>query len=324
MRCCRIGVRGVDAAGPRVEGSRVMELSPVETRVLGCLMEKERTTPEAYPLTLNSLIAACNQSTNRDPILTLGDREVEEALDELRQKKLATVIFGAGSRVQKYRHILRGHLQFLAAGIRAAVRAAAARSADGGRIARTRRAHGRVRAARRRGKRPERTDAEGDEPLVRLLPARPGQKERRYVQLLSGEPVEMPVENMSESRERARVPPGFAGADADVLPRVETLEHEVAELRAQIAELRESLAEFRRELARCYERHRGRRVVPAPSLPVDRLPRLWPLAISCFQIHQTQPDPARFRLRAALSRAGLGHDGVRGAGHGVRRRVSRR
>ena len=83
-----------------------MELTPVETRVLGCLLEKERTTPDAYPLTLNSLLLACNQSTNREPILLLNEREIEEALDGLRQKKLATVIFGGGSRVQKYRHIL--------------------------------------------------------------------------------------------------------------------------------------------------------------------------------------------------------------------------
>ena len=74
-------------------------LSPVETRILGCLLEKERITPENYPLSLNSLIAACNQSTNRDPITAYDARTVETGLDGLRQKKLAVMIMSAGSRV---------------------------------------------------------------------------------------------------------------------------------------------------------------------------------------------------------------------------------
>ena len=121
-----------------------MELTPVETRVLGCLLEKERTTPDSYPLTLNSLLLACNQSTNREPIMLLNEREIEQALDGLRQKKLATVIFGGGSRVQKYRHILPDTYNFSPQEY--------AWSADRGRTARTHGAHGRFPDARRRGK----------------------------------------------------------------------------------------------------------------------------------------------------------------------------
>src|SRR5438067_5136609 len=84
-------------------------LSPLETRILGCLIEKERITPENYPLSLNSLSAACNQSTNRDPVTAFDEKSVEQGLNTLRQKKLVTAVFGAGSRVQKYRHNLLDH-----------------------------------------------------------------------------------------------------------------------------------------------------------------------------------------------------------------------
>ena len=166
-----------------------MELTPIETRVLGCLLEKERTTPDAYPLTLNSLLLACNQSTNREPILTLNEREIEEALDGLRQKKLATVIFGGGSRVQKYRHILPDTFN-LSPQEYALLCVLLLRGPQ---------TVGELRGrTERMASFPQLSDvegaltglAEGGEPLVRLLPQRPGQKERRYVQLLSGEPAE--------------------------------------------------------------------------------------------------------------------------------------
>ena len=83
-----------------------LTLSPVETRVLGCLLEKERVTPENYPMSLHALAAASNQATNREPVTAYDERTVENALDGLRGKKLATVIWAAGARVQKYRHNL--------------------------------------------------------------------------------------------------------------------------------------------------------------------------------------------------------------------------
>ena len=88
-----------------------LELSPIETRVLGCLLEKERLTPENYPISLNALTAACNQSTNREPVSSWSEREVDDALTTLREKKLAIMIHSAGSRVQKYRHNLSQHYE---------------------------------------------------------------------------------------------------------------------------------------------------------------------------------------------------------------------
>ena len=216
-----------------------MELTPAETRVLGCLIEKERTTPETYPLSLNSLIAACNQLTNREPIMALGDREVEDALDALRQKKLATVIFGAGSRVQKYRHLLADLYHFspqeyallcvlLLRGPQTAgeLRGRAERMAPFAALAD---AENTLNAM-----------AEGSEPLVRLLGARPGQKERRYVQLLSGEPAGEAFEPAAR--------PSAVNAEPMGSTRLEALEKEVASLREELGRLRASFEEFRRQL----------------------------------------------------------------------------
>ncbi len=213
-----------------------MDLSAAEARVLGCLMEKERTTPESYPLSLNALLAACNQLTNREPILSLGDREVEEALDELRRKKLATVIFGAGSRVQKYRHILPDLYNFTPQ--ESALLCVL--------LLRGPQTAGELRGrAERMAPFASLTDAENvldamtgwSEPLVHLLPARPGQKERRYVQLLSGEPAEQPVATLEEPAGRTPTP-----------DRLAALEAEVAVLRGELAELRTGFEEFRRQL----------------------------------------------------------------------------
>ena len=216
-----------------------MELNPAETRVLGCLIEKERTTPENYPLSLNSLVAACNQLTNREPIMALGDREVEEALDTLRQKKLATVIFGAGSRVQKYRHILPDIYNFTPQ--ESALLCVL--------LLRGPQTVGELRGrAERMAPFATLTEAEnvldamatGSEPLVRLLPARPGQKERRYVQLLSGEPAE------SSEDEPARATVGAAAPS--VTAKLEAMAEEIAVLRGQLSELRASFEEFQRQL----------------------------------------------------------------------------
>src|SRR4029077_18197544 len=83
-----------------------MELSPSETRVLGCLLEKQLATPNVYPLTLNSLVAACNQTTNRDPVVSYAETDVAEALAGLRQKGVARIVYASGQRAEKYRHVL--------------------------------------------------------------------------------------------------------------------------------------------------------------------------------------------------------------------------
>src|SRR3989442_555570 len=84
--------------------SMEMNFSPVEVRVLGSLIEKEITTPEYYPLTLNALTNACNQKNNREPLMSLEETTVVRALDSLREKKLAITVTGAGIRVPKYKH----------------------------------------------------------------------------------------------------------------------------------------------------------------------------------------------------------------------------
>ena len=89
----------------------MIELDAVEARVLGCLIEKEITTPEYYPLTLNALINACNQKSNRDPVVTYEEDDVAEALDRLRQKQLITMLTGGGNRVPKYGHRLQERLE---------------------------------------------------------------------------------------------------------------------------------------------------------------------------------------------------------------------
>src|SRR6266849_10404385 len=83
-----------------------MDLSPQEIRVLGCLLEKQRTTPDAYPLSLNALRLACNQSTNRDPVVDYDEAAIRDALHRLERRGLARLASGAGSRAAKYQHLL--------------------------------------------------------------------------------------------------------------------------------------------------------------------------------------------------------------------------
>ncbi len=83
-----------------------MDLTAAEIRVLGCLLEKQRTTPDTYPLTLNALRAACNQATNRDPVVTYDEATIRDAVSRLSRRRWARLASGAGSRASKYRHLL--------------------------------------------------------------------------------------------------------------------------------------------------------------------------------------------------------------------------
>ncbi len=211
-------------------------LNTVETRILGCLLEKERLTPENYPLSLHSLTTACNQSTNRDPIVGFDEKTVEDGLHELREKKLATVIFGAGSRVQKYRHKLLEHYELTPADT-AIITVLLLRGAQtpGELRARTERMHAfeslQALEACLEGL------SAGDSPLIELLPARPGQKERRYVQLLSEAAVRTEALDALGTREVVNVPPS----------RTQILENELAALKEEVRQLREEFATFRRQ-----------------------------------------------------------------------------
>ncbi len=212
-----------------------LTLSPEETRILGCLIEKERTTPDQYPLSLNGVMIACNQSTNRDPVTYYEEKVVALGLDDLRGKQLVTQLWGAGSRVQKFRHNLLDVYDLNPREVALICVLLLRGPQTPGEL--------RIRAERLH---PFASLVEVEEtlqgltllsePLVRVVPARPGQKEKRYVQLLSGEPVQEEAAP-AESRPAAVTTP----------TRVETLEAEVAALKAEVATLREEFARFRKQ-----------------------------------------------------------------------------
>jgi uncharacterized protein YceH (UPF0502 family) len=204
-------------------------------------LEKERITPENYPLSLNSLIAACNQSTNRDPITAYDARTVESGLDGLRQKKLAVMIMSAGSRVAKFRHELLNHFDL-------SPREVALLCVL---LLRGPQTLGELRSRTERMQFFDSLEqvesfladlARGESPLVRVLPARPGQKESRYVQLLSSEPIVPESEPIQENDS----PPTEARSAMDT-SRLEAVEKQVAELKAELRDLREELLSFRKQ-----------------------------------------------------------------------------
>ncbi|HEX4085232.1 MAG TPA: YceH family protein [Chthoniobacteraceae bacterium] len=213
-----------------------LDLSPVEARILGCLLEKERTVPESYPLTLNSLITACNQTTNREPVTAYDEKTIEAGIHGLREKKLATVVFGAGSRVQKYRHNLPEHFELDRRDF--AVMCVL--------LLRGPQTAGELRSRTERlfhFASLEELEAcleslqAGDSPLVRLLPAQPGQKERRYVQLFSVEP-----EGGWQTAAPIEAPPLPRMRDDS---RLEALEAGLASLRDEFAALKAEFSAFK-------------------------------------------------------------------------------
>jgi uncharacterized protein YceH (UPF0502 family) len=222
-----------------VYNSRVPPLTPIELRVLGSLIEKQITTPEYYPLTLNSLTAACNQKNNRNPVTSFAESEVEEALYSLREKNLAYVFHGSTSRVPKYKHVAPEVLHLSPPEVAAMCVLMLSGPQTVGEI-------------RTRGSRlyqfngmeeVEETlrslsDRDG-EPLVMKLPRQSGQKDARFVQLLSGEPD---VEQMSESAPSER-----ASRRPNESDRLANLEEELQELRQQIENLSSQFAEFRKQ-----------------------------------------------------------------------------
>jgi uncharacterized protein YceH (UPF0502 family) len=209
------------------------DLSAVEVRVLGCLIEKERTTPDYYPLTLNGLISACNQTTNRAPIVHYDERTVEAGLDGLRSKKLAMLLHMSGSRVPKYRHTFlevynlneREMALLCVLLLRGAQTPGELRS-------RSERLGGSLTLAEVESS--LEGLAQGDDPLVRVLPARPGQKERRYVQLLSPQSAAAEIEEQ---------PPEIVPLPNDA--RLEALQAEVESLKTALETLRAEFDAFK-------------------------------------------------------------------------------
>jgi uncharacterized protein YceH (UPF0502 family) len=231
----------VDRSG-RIEAEMSsFALTPIETRILGCLLEKERLTPENYPLSLNSLTAACNQSTNREPVVSYDEKTVDAGLTSLREKKLASVIFGAGSRVQKYRHKLLEHYNLTPAevGLICVLLLRGPQTPGELRI-RTERMHTFESVADVQAKLDELS--RGDAPLIRVLDARPGQKERRYIQLLSAEQPES-----AEIASTQSFAPEPAHQDSASLAKIDAMAKEIADLRTELQQLREEFAAFRKQ-----------------------------------------------------------------------------
>jgi uncharacterized protein len=211
-------------------------LSETETRVLGSLVEKEITTPDYYPLSLNALLNACNQKSNRDPVTNLDGEAVREALDSLNRKGLAGTAGGADSRVTKYEHRLQEVFNFDRRETAVlGVLLLRGPQTPGELRSRTERMHpfgdlDEVQAVLRRL-------MEREPPLVKILPRQPGTKESRYAHLLSGD-----VEGWK--------PPADARLAATGAPdgeRMARLESEVASLRAEVVELKQQLVDFRKQ-----------------------------------------------------------------------------
>jgi uncharacterized protein YceH (UPF0502 family) len=190
--------------------STVPVLSEVECRVLGALIEKDITTPDYYPLSLNALVNACNQKNNRDPVMNLDENAVRDALHSLQEKRLAGPAGGADSRVTKYEHRIQEVFNFTRA------ETAFEELSD-------------VQSTLQRL-------MQREPPLVKMLPRQPGTKESRYAHLLAGD-----VEGYI-------APPESASTNAvQDDERVVRLETEVAELRREVADLKQQMESFRRQ-----------------------------------------------------------------------------
>ena len=213
-----------------------LQLNPTEVRVLGSLIEKDITTPDYYPLSLNALVNACNQKNNREPVMTLDENAVREALSSLQEKRLAGPAGGADSRVTKYEHRLQEVF-----------------NSDRREIAiicvlllRGPQTPSELRSRTERMYRFETLDdvqsvlqrlMEREPPLVRMLARQPGTKESRFMHLFSGDIPEEAIAVASISKRATDTNDG----------RIAALESQVASLKAELAELRNEFSEFKRQ-----------------------------------------------------------------------------
>jgi uncharacterized protein len=227
-----------------------VEPDAVEIRVVGCLIEKQRTTPGAYPLSLNALRLACNQSTNRDPVVDYDEATVAESLRRLALRGWTRLASGAGSRARKYRHLLpealgveEGELALLG------VLMLRGAQTPGELKQRSERLHDFADLAAVEAT----LDALVERGYVVRHERRPGQKEERYEQLLGGLEVGAVESRGGEAGESdVAVPeadeegPANPASAPDLVPaedRLTSLEREVAALRTELASLRKALGE---------------------------------------------------------------------------------
>lgn len=210
-------------------------INETEARILGCLVEKQLTTPEYYPLTLNALTAACNQKSNRDPVMSLGETEILAAIDSLRDKNLVYLFYGSTSRTVKYKHMLPNVYELDEAAVAIITLLLLRGPQTAGEM--------RGRADRLYefagiGEVQEALDllAKREDPLVLKLERQAGQKESRYAHLLSGE---IDISQLNFAAEK----PAASGGNE----RLEKLESEVERLNTEVSELKAIFEEFKKQ-----------------------------------------------------------------------------
>ena len=222
--------------GPVLYNLVVNPLNEVETRVLGALIEKDITTPDYYPLSLNALVNACNQKNNREPVMHLDEDAVRQALDALHAQNLAGPAGGADSRVTKYEHRMQEVFNF-SRGETAILCVLLLRGPQtpGELRGRTERMH-RFEALEDVQSTLQRL-MQREPPMVRVLPRQPGTKDARYMHLLSGDAQEFSA---------AAVASATIAEHSESNGALQRLASEVQELRKEVAELKEQLASFRK------------------------------------------------------------------------------
>jgi uncharacterized protein YceH (UPF0502 family) len=206
-------------------------LTDIEARVLGSLIEKQVTTPEYYPLTLNALTLACNQKNNRNPVTSYSENHVADAVESLREKNLAYVFYGSNSRVPKYKHVMPEvmHLSHPELALMCVLMLRGAQT-----LGELRGNGGRLHEFSSLEEVEETLNgliSREPEPLVVRLPRQPGQKDARFAHLLSGE---VNVEALAEPAER-------------VVSRRAGLEERVEALAAEVEKLKQQFEEFRKQ-----------------------------------------------------------------------------
>ncbi len=214
-----------------------LNLTETEVRVLGSLIEKDITTPEYYPLSLNALVNACNQKSNRDPVMQLDENAVRDALAALQELRLAGPAGGADSRVTKYEHRTQERFNFTRP--ETAVLCVL--------LLRGPQTPGELRGRTERMFRFETLDdvqaalqklMQREPQLVKVLPRRPGTKESRYAHLLAGDVAEAGVPSAATA---------LVESDPADAERIARLEEEMAELRGEISEVKDQLERFRKQ-----------------------------------------------------------------------------
>jgi len=207
-----------------------MQLTVTEVRVLGSLVEKQLTTPEYYPLTLNALTAACNQKSNRDPVMSLDETSILSAVDSLRDKNLVYLFYGSSSRTVKYKHMLPSVLELEPPAV-AVITLLLLRGAQT--IGELRGRSDRLYEFSGLDEVQETLDdlTCRDEPLVCKLERQPGQKEARYAHRLSGEVEQGPVMHSTDRFSDPQI-------EGDLSIEIKRLADELAAFRAEFEEFK--------------------------------------------------------------------------------------